>query len=88
MAQCDVAKGGLHLLGGVEPGHSRRWPILSAWRFLVPILQREPILSSDVDQSSRAAAAAELPLELGYRAVMSLELGGALCGRGDASLTS
>ena len=76
-----LQRGELHLLGGVEPVHSRRWPILSAWRFLVPILQR-------VDQSSRAAAAAELPFELGYRAVVSLELGRALCGRGDASLTS
>eukprot|EP00435_Cladocopium_sp_Y103_P054069 s418_g17.t1 len=70
-----LQRGELHLLRGVKPGNSRRWPLLSAWRFLVPILQRESFLSSDVENSSRAAVTAELPFELGYRAVMSLELG-------------
>lgn len=54
--------------------------MLAAWRFLVPIPQRESYLSSDVGNSSRAAVQVELLFDLGYRAVMSLELGKALCG--------
>ena len=74
-----LQQGGAHDLGRVETSHARRWPCLAAWRFAVPIPQREPFLSSDTNSSSRTAVAAELPFELAYRAVLSAELGRALC---------
>ena len=68
-----------HELGQVGAGVARRWPCLAAWRFAVPIPEREHILSSDVNSSSQSAVAAELPFDLAYRAVMCAELGRALC---------
>lgn len=72
-------QGRSHELGSIDIGAARRWPCLTAWRFAVPIPQREPILSSDVNSSSQSAVAAELPFDLAYRAVMCADLGRVLC---------
>eukprot|EP00435_Cladocopium_sp_Y103_P008414 s515_g2.t1 len=72
-------QGRAHELGSVGAGDARRWPCLAAWRFAVPIPQREHFLSSDTNSSSKSAVAAELPFDLAYRAVLCAELGRALC---------
>ena len=66
-------------LGRSDPVDARRWPILTAWRFLVPMPDREPVLSADVNGSSKAAVAAETASDLGYRAILPFALGQAVC---------
>ena len=66
-------------LGRPDPVDARRWPILTAWRFLVPMPDREPVLSADVNGSSKAAVAAEMASDLGYRAILPFALGQAVC---------
>jgi hypothetical protein len=52
---------------------------LSAGRFLVPMPDREPVLSAEVNGSSKAAVAAEMASDLGYRAILPFALGQAVC---------
>ena len=56
-----------------------RWPILSAWRWLVVLPGREPLLSVDVDGSSVTSTGRERGSDLAYRAVLPIKLGNALC---------
>lgn len=56
-----------------------RWPILSAWRWLVVLPGREPLLSVDVDGSSVTGTGRERGSDLAYRAVLPIKLGNALC---------
>ena len=56
-----------------------RWPTLSAWRWLVVLPGREPLLSVDVDGSSVTGTGHERGSDLAYRAVLPIRLGNALC---------
>ena len=56
-----------------------RWPILSAWRWLVFLPGREPLLSVDVDGRCVTGAGRERGSDLAYRAVLPIKLGNALC---------
>ena len=58
---------------------ANRWPLLSAWRWLVPLPARESILSLDVQGSSSASTQLETGSELAYRGVLPRHLGAALC---------
>ena len=57
------------------------WPILAAWRWLVTLPSREPLLSRDVDGHSAAAVSQECAWDLGHRAILPSVLGRALCQR-------
>ena len=51
------------------PESVRRWPILTAWRWLVPIPQRESSLFQDVNGSSATACSRETGSDLAYRGI-------------------
>ena len=56
-----------------------RWPLLSAWRWLIPLPVREELLSADVDGSSAASTRRERGSDLAYRGVLPRAPGAALC---------
>ena len=68
------------------PSVVERWPILAAWRWLVPIPAREALLSQDVAGSSAASANKECGTDLAYRGVLPKALGVAICHLSPASL--
>ena len=61
------------------PESVRRWPILTAWRWLVPIPQRESSLFQDVNGSSATACSRETGSDLAYRGIFPKALGAAIC---------
>ena len=65
-----------------------RWPLLSAWRWLVPIPDRESLLSVDVNGSSAVSTSRETGSDLAYRGVLPLQLGVALCRSGSSDSSS
>ena len=67
------------LLPAASPAVSARWPVLSAWRWLVPLPSREPLLSVDVQDSSAIPTARERGWDLAYRGVLPKSLGATLC---------
>ena len=83
----DVQASGLGtIIGSVAPEVQARWPLLSAWRWLVPTLDREVILSADTGGHSAAAVCAEGECDLARRGVLpdlvvpsSRQLGARLC---------
>ena len=60
-------------------GAAVRWPVLSAWRWLVPLPGWEANLSTDVAGSSRVATNRERGSDLAYRGVIPRFLGVSLC---------
>ena len=56
-----------------------RWPLLSAWRWLVPIPEVEERIGRDIEHSVTGCRL-EGAADLAYRAVMPHELGAAICG--------
>ena len=74
----DVQARGLGtIIGSVAPEVQARWPLLSAWRWLVPTLDREVILSADTGGHSAAAVCAEGECDLAHR-VLPAALGRAI----------
>ncbi|OLQ04671.1 hypothetical protein AK812_SmicGene12242 [Symbiodinium microadriaticum] len=61
------------------PESLRRWPILTAWRWLVPIPQREASLFQDVNGSSATACSRETGSDLAYRGIFPKAMGAAIC---------
>ena len=75
----DVQARGLGtIIGSVAPEVQARWPLLSAWRWLVPTLDREVILSADTGGHSAAAVCAEGECDLAHRGVLPAALGRAI----------
>ena len=66
------------MIGSVAPEVQARWPLLSAWRWLVPTLGREVILSADTGGHSAAAVCAEGECDLAHRGVLPAALGRAI----------
>ena len=66
----------------------QRWPILSQWRWFVPIPSREELLRHDVDGSSAPSAQKELGSDLAYRCILPRGLGLALCNSTESELSS
>ena len=69
----------------------QRWPILSQWRWFVPIPSREELLRHDVDGSSTPSAQKELGSDLAYRCILPRGLGLlglALCNSTESELSS
>jgi len=69
-----------HPLPAVDPRAVSRWPVLSAWRWLVPLPGREELLSGLSEHGGAPAAAVEQEYDLAYRGVMPRALGLALAG--------
>ena len=65
---------------GVPEEAMHRWPVLSAWRWLVPTAGSETRCSGDVTLSAPGTRA-EGPCDLAYRCVLPAELGRVLNGR-------
>jgi hypothetical protein len=63
-----------------------RWPILWAWRWLLPMASREVIYGADTDGKSEAGVRQEYAMDLGYRGLMPLRLGTFLCKTASAGL--
>ena len=70
-----------HLIPDPTAHITNTWPILAAWRWLVTLPSREPLLSRDVDGHSAAAVSQECAWDLGHRAILPSVLGRALCQR-------
>ena len=60
------------------PAVAARWPILSAWRWLVPIPEVETFIGDSLNQSADGARR-ETHVDLAYRGVLPWGLGRALC---------
>ena len=67
------------LIPPVGPAAAARWPVLSAWRWLIPLPHRESLLSTDVQGSSAIPTARERGWDLGYKGVLPKSLGATLC---------
>ena len=65
-------------LGTVPALTASRWPILTAWRWLVVMPSREADLSVDTGGHSAAGVALERECDLGHRGVMPKALGRAI----------
>ena len=63
--------------GGTYPT-SQRWPVLSAWRWLVPSSSEIEVFGAEVNGSSRETTRLEHGHDLAYRGIMPQELGRAL----------
>ena len=61
------------LVPPVSPAAATRWPVLSAWRWLIPLPNREPLLSTDVQGTSAIPTAHERGWDL------AKSLGTSLC---------
>ena len=57
------------------PAAEARWPVLSAWRWLVGAPAREAELADEYSESGAAGATAEHAWETGYRGLIPAELG-------------
>ena len=57
------------------PAAEARWPVLSAWRWLVGAPAREAELADEYSESGAAGATAEHAWETGYRGFIPAELG-------------
>ncbi|CAE7257788.1 unnamed protein product, partial [Symbiodinium necroappetens] len=69
-----------NLLPGVpSPEDAARWPVLSAWRWMVAIPEREAFLTEEPRGSSRDSSRRAKGHDLAYRGVIPLALGKALC---------
>eukprot|EP00439_Symbiodinium_sp_Y106_P055377 s232_g7.t1 len=69
-----------YLVPGVpSPRDVSRWPVLSAWRWLVSFPEREAYLSEEPRGSSRDCSHRAKGHDLAYRGVLPLALGKALC---------
>ena len=71
--------------GDISAAAAARWPTLAAWRWLVPVREREELVGVDVT-SSAPGAAMEGPADLAYRCVMPRALGKVLDSQEGASL--
>ncbi|CAE7339315.1 unnamed protein product [Symbiodinium microadriaticum] len=56
-------------------GTAQRWPILSAWKWFVPLSSEIEDFGHDEESSSRAVTNAEQGHDLAYRGIMPQELG-------------
>ena len=54
---------------------AQRWPILSAWKWFVPLSTEIEVLGHDDESSSRTVTSSELGHDLAYRGIMPRELG-------------
>ena len=69
-----------NLLPGVPSlEDAARWPVLSAWRWMVAIPEREAFLTEEPRGSSRDSSRRAKGHDLAYRGVIPLALGKALC---------
>ena len=69
-----------NLLPGVlSPGDAARWPVLSAWRWMVAFPEREAFLTEEPRGSSRDCSRRAGGHDLAYRGVLPLALGKTLC---------
>ena len=59
----------------VAAGSEVRWPVLVAWRWLVPMPDREVVFNADVDGHSASGVRLEGANDMGYRGVMPRRLG-------------
>ena len=58
-----------------DPEARTRWPILTAWRWLMPLAPRELVLNADGGGRSAEGVRQEEPSDLGYRGLMPTSLG-------------
>jgi hypothetical protein len=63
----------------VSASASDRWPILSAWHWLVSMPERELIYDADTNGHSAEGVRQEYSMDLGYRALLPRRLGKLLC---------
>ena len=63
--------------GYISPAVTARWPTLAAWRWLVPVQEREELVGADIERSATGAAL-EGPADLAYRGALPRALGKAL----------
>ena len=75
--ECECGRGGLR--APCCPGADVRWPILHAWRWLLPMPVREAAIGSDVGGHSAHGTGLEGAADLAYRCAMPRALGLALC---------
>ena len=75
--ECEHGRGGLR--APCCPGADVRWPILHAWRSLLPMPVREAAIGSDVGGHSAHGTGLEGAVDLAYCCAMPRALGLALC---------
>ncbi|CAE7423476.1 unnamed protein product [Symbiodinium sp. CCMP2456] len=76
---CEL-RGQGHLIPEPCAQDTNKWPLLAAWRWLLPLPGREAQLSQDVGGHSAVAVSREHGWDMGHRATLPLALGKALCG--------
>jgi hypothetical protein len=76
----EEVRGGAVLRAPVIRSAEQRWPILTSWRWLVPMPSREAVFNADVDGHSSNGTAIEGANDLAYRGVLPRALGIALAG--------
>ena len=77
LRECDHGKGGLR--APCQPGANERWPILHAWKWLLPLPAREAAIGADVGGHSARGTGLEGAVDLAYCCAMPRALGSALC---------
>ena len=75
----EAENGKAEFFGDVPPATAGRWPILTAWRWLVPMPTREQLYGAEPRGRSEEGVRMEYAMDMGYRALMPRQLGKALC---------
>ena len=75
----EEARGRGHHRAAVSLEDTRRWPILCAWRWFVPMPEREAVYGRDEGGRSAGGTLREGANDLAYRCVMPRVLGKAIC---------
>ena len=77
LRETENGRGGLR--SPCRPGAAERWPSLHAWRWLLPMPDREAVINADAGGHGARGTSLEGAVDLAYRCAMPRALGAALC---------